>query len=348
MRVPRLLPIIAVSIGGVLAINAVAGARDISGLIGGAKAFAEDVAAKAAPKPKAGKPEAAKPEAKTEEVKLAAASPLPPRAAPGQAATAPATVCKPTDAAIGREAGLSPEQMRLLESLQSRRGQLDDRERALEMQLNLVAAAEAKLDQRVAALNSLKGEIQTLLGQADAKQKAESERMVGVYTTMAQSKPKEAAKQLTIMDDAVRLPIAAGLSNRNLATILANMQPTDAKKLNEALAHRFESERLDASRAAAAAAAAVSAPTPAKPTPAKAAPAKAADATPAKAAPVKTAEAGPVAAAVVDGAQTAPVKTAQAVKPKPKPKPAAKKPDPADSAAPMKTDPAAEGPAAAG
>jgi flagellar motility protein MotE (MotC chaperone) len=345
MRIPRLLPIIAVAIGGVLAINAVAGARDLSGLVGGAKAFAEDVAAKAAPKTKtdkaeAAKPGAAKPDAKPEELKLAAAAPLPPRAAPGQAAAAPATVCKPTDAAIGREAGLSPEQMRLLESLQSRRGQLDAREQALEMQLNLISAAEAKLDQRVAALNSLKGEIQTLLGQADSKQKAESERMVGVYTTMAQSKPKEAAKQLTIMDDSVRLPIAAGLSNRNLATILANMQPTDAKKLNEALAHRFESQRLDASRAAQAAAAAVAAPTPAKPAPAKAAPPKT---------PAKAAEAEPLAAPIVDGAKTAPVKTAQAPpKPKPRPKPAAKKPDPADGAAPMKTEPAAEGPAAAG
>jgi len=229
--------------------------------------------------------------------------------------------------------------MRLLESLQARRGQLDDRERAMEMQLNLLAAAEAKLDSRVAALNALKADITAMLGQADAKQKAEADRMVGVYTTMAQSKPKEAAKQLTIMDDAVRLPIAAGLSNRNLATILANMQPADAKKLNEALAHRFEKDKLDGARAAVANAAA--APAPAAPAPV----AKTAAAKPAPAAAAAKSADKPAAAAAADPA----AKTADAAAPpkprKPRPKPVAKKPDAADAAAPMKTDPAADKPA---
>jgi flagellar motility protein MotE (MotC chaperone) len=325
-RLPRLLPIIAVSIGGVLAINALAGARDLPGLLSATKAFAEDAVAKG----KAGK------DAKAEPVKLAAASPLPPRQSPAQAAAASAATgaCKPTDAAIGKEAGLSPEQMRLLENLQARRGQLDDREKAMEMQLNLIAAAAAKLDARVAALNALKADIQGMLGQADAKQKAETDRMVGVYTTMAQQKPKEAAKQLTIMDDSVRLPIAAGLSNRNLATILANMSPADAKKLNEALVHRFENPKLDGAKAALTAPAAAAPAPPPKTPPSKPAPVK----------PVgKAAAAVPTDAPPADpAAKPAPVKTAQAEsKPAPKrrPRPAAKKPDPADAAAPMKTDP---------
>jgi flagellar motility protein MotE (MotC chaperone) len=316
-RVPRLLPIVAVAIGGVFAVNAVAGATGLPTLLGGARAFAEEVAAKA-PKLKTEPGKAAEP------VKLAAAGPLPPRTAPGgAAAAAKSTVCLPSDASIAKEAGLTPEQMRLLEGLQARRGQLDDREKSMEMQLTLLAAAEAKLDARIATLNGLKGDIQSLLGQADEKQKAETTRMVGVYTTMAQSKPKEAAKQLTILEDSVRLPIASGLSNRTLATILANMTPQDAKRLNEALAHRFESQKLDAGRQAVSAA-----PPPAAPQQLAAAPAK-------------PPAAKPVAAQVTDAA-TAPVKTA-AAPPKPRrpaPKPAVKKPDPADDAAPMKTAPA--------
>jgi flagellar motility protein MotE (MotC chaperone) len=324
-RVPRLLPIVAVAIGGVFAVNAIAGASGLPTLLGGARAFAEEVAAKA---PKLKKDAAA---AKAEPVKMAAAGPLPPRnpAAPA-AAAAQSTVCLPTDASIAKEAGLTPEQMRLLEGLQARRGQLDNREKSMEMQLTLLAAAEAKLDARIATLNGLKGDIQSLLGQADEKHKAETTRMVGVYTTMAQSKPKEAAKQLTILEDSVRLPIAAGLSNRTLATILANMQPTDAKKLNEALAHRFESQKLDAGRQAV-----------------SAAPAPAAPQQLAAAASPKPPAAKPVAAQVTDAA-TAPVKTA-AAPPKPRrpaPKPAVKKDDPADAAAPMQTAPSVPAPAA--
>ena len=55
-RIPRLLPLVAVSIVGVLAVNAVAGATSLPQMISGARAFAEDVAGrppakKAAPTP---------------------------------------------------------------------------------------------------------------------------------------------------------------------------------------------------------------------------------------------------------------------------------------------------------
>ena len=42
--VPRILPLIGVAAGGVLAINALAGARELPDLISGAKAFAEGAA----------------------------------------------------------------------------------------------------------------------------------------------------------------------------------------------------------------------------------------------------------------------------------------------------------------
>lgn len=296
--VPRILPVVAVAMGGVLAINALAGASDLPGLVGGAKAFAEDLAAKAKPTKDAGKAKANDAKAPAEPMKLAAAGPLPSNRAAGAPAQ-PAAVCTPTDAAIAKEAGLSPEQMRLLESLQARRGQLDDREKAMELQLQLLAAAEKKLDARIATLNALKGEVQNLLGQADEKQKAEVSRMVGVYTTMAQQKPKEAAKQLTIMDDAVRLPIVAGLSNRTLATILANMQPADAKTLNEAMARRFETKKADATRQALSAAAAAAQPD--APAAEKPAPVKTAQAAP-KARPKPRARATPKAADPLDAA----------------------------------------------
>ena len=45
-NMPRILPLVGVAMGGVLAINALAGARDLPSLLSGARAFAEETAGK--------------------------------------------------------------------------------------------------------------------------------------------------------------------------------------------------------------------------------------------------------------------------------------------------------------
>jgi flagellar motility protein MotE (MotC chaperone) len=147
----------------------------------------------------------------------------------------------------GREAGLSPAELHILQSLGARRGQLDQREQDIDVQLQLLSAAEAKLDAKVKALNGLKGDIQGLLGQADTQKSAEVDRMVTVFSSM---KPKDAAARMTILDDSVRLPIAAKMKERTLSMILANMAPVDAKNLTERLANRFAGEAINKGKAA--------------------------------------------------------------------------------------------------
>jgi flagellar motility protein MotE (MotC chaperone) len=209
-RIPRILPLVAVAIGGVIAINALEGGP---GLVGAMKSFAEDVA------PKSAKP-AVPPIAN-----LASAAPARP-AAP---------VCAPTAAELAKEAGLSPAELQVLQSLGTRRGQLDQRESDLDTQVQLIAAAEAKLDARIAQMNGLKTDIQGLLNQADQQQQSETDRLVRVYEAM---KPKDAAGRITLMDDSVRLPMAAKMKERALAAILSQMPPEDAKALTEKLANR--------------------------------------------------------------------------------------------------------------
>ena len=51
-------------------------------------------------------------------------------------------------------------------------------------------------------------------------------------------KPKDAAGRMTLMDDAVRIPLAAKMKERALAAILAQMPAEDAKALTEKLAGR--------------------------------------------------------------------------------------------------------------
>jgi flagellar motility protein MotE (MotC chaperone) len=226
-NVPRILPIVGVAVAGVLAVNALAGAKSLPGMLSGAKAFAEGVA----------KPEGEK--------AMSAAD-----AGKNAAAKAPPPICAPSATDLAREAGLSPAELRVLQSLGQRRGQLDQREQDIDVQLQLLSAAEAKLDAKMKALTGMKGEIQGLLGQADAQKEAEAGRMVLVYSAM---KPKDAAARMAVLDDSVRLPIAAKMKERTLSMILANMSPNDAKILTERLANRLSADAIAKGKAALAA-----------------------------------------------------------------------------------------------
>ena len=293
--VPRILPLIGVAMGGVLAINALSGARQLPDLVSGAKAFAEGRADKKA-KDKAGKDEKAGAEtAAVGNATDAAASGIPALTP----AAKPPPVCAPTAAELAKEAGLSPAELQVLQSLGERRGQLDQRENDLNTQLALMAAAEAKLDAKVKALDGLKAEIQGLLNQADQKQVTEIDRLVKVFEGM---KPKDAAPRFTLLDDSVRLPIAAKMKERSLSAILALMPPAEAKKLTEALAARFAGAKTMAQNAAATANQAASqVPSPgapaaaggAQPPQAAAQPAKSADAKPARRKSAKQAKKAP-------------------------------------------------------
>lgn len=241
-KLPRILPLIAVAVGGVLAVRAMGVAP---GLFEGATAWAQEAAPAAA----------------------AAA----PKAAPA--------VCALSEAQLAEQIGISPAELRIISSLGDRRKELDARDADFATMLPLLAAAEQKLDARVQELEAIKTEVQGLLGQVDEKAKAETDRMVAVYSAM---RPREAAAVFAGLDDSVLLPVAAAMRPRTLAAILAQMPPAEARALTEKLAARYQAAPL-AARAAVAAG-----PTPA-PAAAATTPLPAAAAT----APTETAAAAP-------------------------------------------------------
>lgn len=212
--VPRILPLVGVAIGGVLIVNAVSGAQDLSGLLTGARAFAEE-AAKITDKP-AGKadPKAGETAATGEAKDAAAGLPAP--------SIAPKAVCAPTAAELAKQAGLSPAELQVLQSLGQRRGALDARENDLNTQLALMAAAEAKLDAKIKALNGLKAEVNGLLNQSTTKEQAEIDRLVKVFEGM---KAKDAAPRLAALDDKVRIQIASKMKERALSAVMARCRP---------------------------------------------------------------------------------------------------------------------------
>jgi flagellar motility protein MotE (MotC chaperone) len=306
-NIPRILPLVGIAAAGVLAVNAMAGARGLPDLLSGAKAFAEEAAkpikgAKSKGEGEAKEGEAVAPAASAAAADAAARIPPPAK---------PAAVCAPTAAELAKEAGLSPAELQVLQSLGTRRGQLDQRETDLNTQLALMAAAEAKLDAKVKSLNGLKADIQGLMGQANAKEQAEVDRMVKVFEAM---KPKDAAPRITLLSDSVRLPIAAKMKERSLSAILAQMPPAEAKRLTESLAGRFDAARAVAagadkagSPASATVPAKTAAPAPVSVDPtAEPAPPKAAARKPAARKPVRKAAAKPAAKAAAKTASADP------------------------------------------
>ena len=226
-KLPRLLPLIAVAIGGVVAVRAVGAGPD---LFQGARAWAEEATA-----------------AVSETV-----------ASPAAARTPPPAVCALTPEQLAQQAGISPAELRIIQSLSARRTELDARDADFATTLPLMVAAEQKLDAKITALNAIKAEVQALLGQVDEREAAETARLVAVYSAM---RPREAAAIFTSLDDSVRLPIAAAMRPRGLSAIIAQMPAPAARELTEKLARRFQAQQLAARAAAASAPVAPAAPT---------------------------------------------------------------------------------------
>ena len=156
MKMPRLMPLVAIAAGGVFAINAV---ENGPGIIGAARSFAEGVAAKHG-------------DAKAATAVAADASATAPLDAAQVVAAKPAPICAESPAQLAKDAGLSPAELQVIQSLGARRGELDEREQGLDTQLALIQAAEVKVDARIATMNQLKADMQALVGQVDTKQQA--------------------------------------------------------------------------------------------------------------------------------------------------------------------------------
>lgn len=152
----------------------------------------------------------------------AAARPAVPAAAPaGPAARQPVDV--------------SDAQAQLLQDLGKRRDALDQRAHALDQREALLSAAEKRVEQKVAELTKLKGDIQAMLSQLDAKHQAQLDSLVKIYETM---KPTDAARIFNQLQMPVLLEVVQQMKATKTAPILAAMDPQKAQAVTMALAER--------------------------------------------------------------------------------------------------------------
>ncbi len=125
----------------------------------------------------------------------------------------------------------------VLERLSERRAQLDERERAIEMQAGLVAAAEIQLNEKIASLEALEARVQALLDQQSAQGDAQFDALVSMYSNM---KPADAANVFNTLNMEILLRLAIRMSPRKMSPILASMNTQRAQELTIRMATASE------------------------------------------------------------------------------------------------------------
>jgi flagellar motility protein MotE (MotC chaperone) len=157
-------------------------------------------------------------------------------ATPPAAATASAPAAPNPDFAGGDDQIASAAEVNVLTSLSKRRGELDARERQLDMQANILAAAEQRVDAKIVQLKQLQDQMTKLLAQRDSAQDKQVASLVKTYSAM---KPKDAARIFNSLSDDVLVPVAQDMKSDVLAPVLASMDSGAAQKLTIKLANRL-------------------------------------------------------------------------------------------------------------
>lgn len=141
---------------------------------------------------------------------------------------------------------VSPAERAILESLQKRRAELDQRSRELDMRDDLLKAAEKRVAGRIDELKEIEARVNAELQQKDDAEKTRFKNVVSMYEAM---KAKDAAKIFDGLDMRVLLEVAKAINPRTMSEIMAQMQPENAQRLTVELAARPAPKGTDAQAA---------------------------------------------------------------------------------------------------
>lgn len=127
----------------------------------------------------------------------------------------------------------SPAERAILEKLRERRGEIEAKDRELDMRDSLLKVTERKLDERIGELKTLESQFGAAGSKGDAKSRYRP--LVVMYENM---KPKEAARVFDRLDTRVLIEIVGHMNPRKVSEILAVMEAGAAEKLTLALARQ--------------------------------------------------------------------------------------------------------------
>jgi flagellar motility protein MotE (MotC chaperone) len=130
---------------------------------------------------------------------------------------------------------VSESERAVLERLQARRQELDQRAREIEIRESLLKAAEKRIESKVEEMKALEGNAATAAGQRNEQEAA---RFKGIVTMYEGMKPKDAAKVFDRLEMSVLIEIASQIAPRKMSDIMGVMQPEAAERLTVELARR--------------------------------------------------------------------------------------------------------------
>jgi flagellar motility protein MotE (MotC chaperone) len=123
----------------------------------------------------------------------------------------------------------------LLANLAQRRDQIEQRAREVDLRESLLAAAEKRLDDRIAEIKKLEASVKQIVQQYDKQEEQNLQGLVKVYENM---KPKDAARIFEKLEPNVLLGVVERMKEAKLAALLAEMNPATAQDLTVRLATR--------------------------------------------------------------------------------------------------------------
>lgn len=128
---------------------------------------------------------------------------------------------------------MSGSEVALLQKLSERREELERQAKKLETRETLLAAAEKRVEERIARLKEIEDSVASLIEKFDKQEEERITKLVQVYGAM---KPKSAAAIFDQLEMDVLLAVSRRMDEAKMAEILSKMTPEAAKKLTMEMA----------------------------------------------------------------------------------------------------------------
>jgi flagellar motility protein MotE (MotC chaperone) len=132
------------------------------------------------------------------------------------------------ESSLDQRVEYTPTELDILQRLASRREELEEWEKELEIKESILKITQEKIDQKINELRTLKNQVSASLEEYNAKESKKIESLVKIYENM---KPKAAAKIFSRLDMGTLLSVTERMKEDKVALILAKMDPVLAKEL---------------------------------------------------------------------------------------------------------------------
>ena len=134
------------------------------------------------------------------------------------------------------------DEMEIILQLRERRELLEGRERNLNLQGQLLASTEKRIDDKILQLQTLELKIKEHLRLFDEREDGQLKSIVEVYEKM---KPKDAAPRFETLDIQIQLDLVTRMKSAKVAALMEKMTPKAASDLTKELATRAAPPGID-------------------------------------------------------------------------------------------------------